>query len=365
MDNYEAMKDDPFEEEFYKWLVILARERVALGIHLLITAGRQNDLRVALHSNIKNQLTLRQNDSSDVTNIVGNTTLRHTEDIKGWALMARDQVDVVQFYLPFEERSAMALSAAFQQEAQAMADHWTGHLPSAIPMVPEILTEPDLQGRSESLAILKNKNMVLGLDKETVSVTGWNRRYSNLLYLTNRQDHMTKLLDYVVSSSALAGESVFVFSPTYHNLPQQTDYELLSESRTVKEMLAALKVRMDERYKEEAYHHDSLLIFYDFSSFVGDLSQALLTTLASLLDKGRHVGYTIVILSDNGLATKIDAASKVVKVSKQMVIDMRIMDQQIVTAINKPNKETLLGFQEQYFVKDRIAQKLQVTYIGE
>lgn len=365
IDNYESMKDEPFELEMYNLLLSLARDGVSLGIHLLITAGRQIDLRVALHSNIKIQLTLKQNDSSEVTNIVGSTPLRHMDDIKGRALMAREQVDLVQFYLPFDVTNAIDMSAAFKEESQKMANNWSGNLPKPIPMVPEILTNSDLRGRSESLAIVKNENIVIGLDKETVSVTGWNRRYSNLLYLTNHQSHMQDMLSYILEAPALAEEKIFTFAPNYHNLPDQKGYELLSGENSVKEMLDAMQLRISERYDEKNYDHEAFVIFYDFSSFVGELDVKQNEKLAYILEKGRNVGYTILILSDGRLATKIDSASKTVKATKQMVIDMRLMDQQIVTAINKPTKELLLGFQEQYFIKDRIAQKLQVTYTGD
>ena len=79
----------------------ISREGLSIGVHLIITASRQNNLRAQLYSNFKHQLTLPQNDISEVRGIVGATPLASTmEDIKGRALMKRDEVDVIQFALP-------------------------------------------------------------------------------------------------------------------------------------------------------------------------------------------------------------------------------------------------------------------------
>ncbi len=71
-----------------------SQHRCALDHH------NQNNLRAQLYSNVKHQLTLPQNDISEVRGIVGATPLASTmEDIKGRALMKRDEVDVIQFAL--------------------------------------------------------------------------------------------------------------------------------------------------------------------------------------------------------------------------------------------------------------------------
>ena len=73
---------------------------------LIITASRQNNLRAQLYSNFKHQLALPQNDISEVRGIVGATPLASTmEDIKGRALMKRDEVDVVSS--PYQSQETM------------------------------------------------------------------------------------------------------------------------------------------------------------------------------------------------------------------------------------------------------------------
>ncbi len=78
-----------------------SREGLSIGVHLLVTAGRQSNLRAQFYANFKHQLSLPQNDFGEVRSIVGSTPLAKTmEDIKGRALMKRDEVDVIQLALP-------------------------------------------------------------------------------------------------------------------------------------------------------------------------------------------------------------------------------------------------------------------------
>ena len=142
IDSFEGMKDAPYEEELLKLLVRLTREGLAIGIHVILTAGRQLSLRAALHSNIKIQMSLPQNDYSDVTAAVGPTPLaRSMETIKGRILMKRDDVQVVQVALPIEATTDAALIEKLRNESIERNKQWTGLRPSAIPMVPEELTE--------------------------------------------------------------------------------------------------------------------------------------------------------------------------------------------------------------------------------
>ena len=88
MDSYESMKDEPYETDLFKLFMRISREGLSIGVHLIITASRQNNLRAQLYSNFKHQLTLPQNDISEVRGIVGATPLASTmEDIKGRALI--------------------------------------------------------------------------------------------------------------------------------------------------------------------------------------------------------------------------------------------------------------------------------------
>lgn len=66
LDNFDAIKGEPIEAEVFKLLLQVAREGLAIGLHVLMTASRQANLRATLFSNFKHQLSLKQNDPADV-----------------------------------------------------------------------------------------------------------------------------------------------------------------------------------------------------------------------------------------------------------------------------------------------------------
>ena len=49
LDSYEAFKEEAYEAELFKLLVRISREGLSIGVHLLMTAGRQTNLRAQLY----------------------------------------------------------------------------------------------------------------------------------------------------------------------------------------------------------------------------------------------------------------------------------------------------------------------------
>ena len=364
LDNFEALKDEPYEDAMYKLLILLAREGIALGIHLVITSGRQLNIRVALHSNIKTQFTLMQNDYSDVTSVVGATKYRNMEDIRGRALLAQEEVNPVQLYLPFENENLLNMIRMITQEAGEMSRYWTGRLPESIPMAPAVLTIDDLRSRVGYQEAIAQAQIVLGLDKESVQIRTWNRTKTNLLMLSNKQEQMTHFMQYVLEQVD-SSENKIVFAPELHDLDETDGVDILSDKISVEEMLEAVAYRITEKIKNKLYSKESFITFYGFATFVSSLSNKSIENLSFIIDKGRLVGYTCLIISDPSLASRIDAASKLVKQTEMLLLDMRIVDQNVTVPLNRNSREPLLDFQEQWVVEDKIAQKIQVSYIGE
>ena len=181
LDSYEAFKEEAYKAELFKLLVRISREGLSIGVHLLVTAGRQTNLRAQLYSNFKHQLSLPQNDASEVRAIVGSTPLAMTmEDIKGRALMKREEVDVIQLALPVYGGNDTQVLNNLRQEVASLQEAWTGQRPSAIPMVPEELTEADFYGRASVHTAYEHGLVPLGLDLETVEPVTWNLAKGNL-----------------------------------------------------------------------------------------------------------------------------------------------------------------------------------------
>ena len=363
MDSYESMKDEPYETDLFKLFMRISREGLSIGVHLIITASRQNNLRAQLYSNFKHQLTLPQNDISEVRGIVGATPLAATmEDIKGRALMKRDEVDVVQFALPVAGDNDIQIINNLRDQVQSLKEMWTGRTPAGIPMVPDELTEAAFYGREDVATLLDEGKVPLGLDLETVEPVTWDPDVSNLLYLTSKESQMTNLLKQLIQYGQKHQEKLVVFAPEHNFLPKIENIEVLSSKEDVMDMIGGLALKVSERLDKRLTDHVVKIIILDFAHFVDGLDSVTQQKLISVLEKGYRVGYSSVIMSDSGISSRYDPVTKEAKKISQVLLGLRYTDQTIVTAVNKPMREGTLAPQENYYIRQNNLTKIKVTF---
>ena len=349
MDSYESMKDEPYETDLFKLFMRISREGLSIGVHLIITASRQNNLRAQLYSNFKHQLTLPQNDISEVRGIVGATPLAATmEDIKGRALMKRDEVDVIQFALPVAGDNDIQIINNLRDQVQSFKEMWTGHTPAGIPMVPDELTEATFYGREDVAALLDEGKVPLGLDLETVEPVTWDLKKGNLLYLTDKEEQMTQFVKQIARSK----QKVIVLAPKYHKLPNADNLFVFSSAEEVLESLKDMNKRIDERLEKQLFSHDATIIIYNMIDLLQELTQNGIDYLTYLLEKGLKVGYGVVVMTSASISRNIDSASKQVRAYKQAFLAIRFNDQTMLNAVNKPLREGVLEKQLHYYVVD-------------
>ena len=357
LDSYEAFKEEAYEAELFKLLVRISREGLSIGVHLLVTAGRQTNLRAQLYSNFKHQLSLPQNDASEVRAIVGSTPLAMTmEDIKGRALMKREEVDVIQLALPVYGANDTQVLNNLRQEVASLQEAWTGQRPSAIPMVPEELTEADFYGRASVQTAYEHGLVPLGLDLETVEPVTWNLAKGNLLYLTDKAEQMTALVKHIAKGK----QKVIVLAPKYHNLPEMEGVLLVSGGEALDLMIDGIKEKIHVRLDERNTKHEATVIVYNMTELTEELSQSSLESLEFILDKGIKAGYGSICISNPALNRQIDSVSRKVRSYKQSLLGIRINDQVVVTVNNKPLREELLDSQVHYYIADSLASKIKV-----
>ena len=232
LDSYEAIKEETYEAELFKLLVRISREGLSIGVHLLMTAGRQTNLRAQLYTNFKHQLSLPQNEASEVRVIVGATPLAMTmEDIKGRALIKREEVDVIQLALPVSGANDTQVLNNLRQAVASLQEAWTGQRPSAIPMVPEELTMDAFLNLPTTQEAVQNNELPIGLEFEEVQTIGLPfDRFKHLLILSDKDaamnavtNHMIKLLLHLFDK-----EIVTIFDPIdeYRSIKDKLHYYL-------------------------------------------------------------------------------------------------------------------------------------------
>ena len=360
LDSYEAFKEEAYEAELFKLLVRISREGLSIGVHLLVTAGRQTNLRAQLYSNFKHQLSLPQNEAGEVRAIVGSTPLAMTmEDIKGRALMKREEVDVIQLALSVYGANDTQVLNNLRQEVASLQEAWTGQRPSAIPMVPEELTEKDFYSRASVQTAYEHGLVPLGLDMETVEPVTWNLAKGNLLYLTDKEEQMTALVKHIAKGK----QKVIILAPKYHNLPEMEGVTILASPEEYQAGIASIEKRIQERLEGKQRDHVATVVVYNLTELVVELNSEALDTLAYVLDKGIRAGYGSLVMSSPLITKHIDVVSKTARAYKQAVIGLRLSEQSVLTVTNRPVRELQLEEQEHYYVSDGLASRMKVLMI--
>ena len=341
-------------------MVRISREGLSIGVHLLVTAGRQTNLRAQLYSNFKHQLSLPQNEAGEVRAIVGSTPLAMTmEDIKGRALMKREEVDVIQLALPVYGSNDTQVLNNLRQAVASLQEAWTGQRPSAIPMVPEELTEKDFYSRASVQTAYEHGLVPLGLDLETVEPVTWNLAKGNLLYLTDKEEQMTALVKHIAKGK----QKVIVLAPKYHSLPEMEGVTIISNSEDYLSAIASIEKRINERLEQNEREHVATVVVYNLIELVSELNSEALDTLAYVLDKGIRAGYGSIVMSSPLITKHIDVISKTARSYKQAILALRLSDQSVLTVINRPVRESQLEEQEHYYVADGLASKMKVLMV--
>ena len=366
MDSYESMKDEPYETDLFKLFMRISREGLSIGVHLIITASRQNNLRAQLYSNFKHQLTLPQNDISEIRGIVGATPLASTmEDIKGRALMKRDEVDVVQFALPVAGDNDIQIINNLRDQVQSLKEMWTGRTPAGIPMVPDELTEAAFMMNYESVKTDLSEGLIpLGLDKDTVLSRSWNPRNGSLLYLYDKETELKQMTQYLINRISETDYKLAVVVSEFSILDIPNDIPLYNSVEKYGEMIEALTRQMEQRIKERKTELTHIILWPNYDEIISNLNISQIELLQAFFDKGPSVGYVNVIMTrPNNLSKLQDQSSRTVKLFKQALIAVRIADQVVVSPTNRPFNEATLENQENYLMMDGIVEKIMVPIL--
>ena len=349
MDSYESMKDEPYETDLFKLFMRISREGLSIGVHLIITASRQNNLRAQLYSNFKHQLTLPQNDISEIRGIVGATPLASTmEDIKGRALMKRDEVDVVQFALPVAGDNDIQIINNLRDQVQSLKEMWTGRTPAGIPMVPDELTEAAFYGREDVAALLDEGKVPLGLDLETVEPVTWDLKKGNLLYLTDKEEQMTQFVKQIARSK----QKVIVLAPQFSKLNLEGfEQKVICENviQDIENRLEFLENEINKCIQEGLTEQVATIVLYNVTEIIGNLTPIAQKRLEFIFKQGLFAGCASIVITNQSISRNIEAPLRLAKGFKQALISMRLNDQNVVPVAKKPLRETMLENQVHYF----------------
>jgi len=362
LDVFEAMREESFEEELYSLLINTARESLSLDIHLIITAGRKSSIRSSLESNIKQQMTLPQNEVSEVRSIVGMSPLTNDmEDIKGRILMKRDEVDVVQLALPCEGENDVEINLNLTKGVNYFDTIYNGKRPKPIPMVPDELTEEDYLAREDINKFVEQDMIPFGLDEERVVPVGIKAGVAQNLVLISDQDlHADLAVKHVLFVlNNLTKDVRLVLLDPVRNYEDWKDLVQEYRHESVEEFIELLEEELEKRMDVDIYRR-TVYFIPDFASFL-DQSSLVEDRFAELYNKGPKYKMHFVVSAMKNSLSQINNVTRAIKNNLDLaMLTMRLYDQSFIDN-SYFSKEPKIEPSEAYFYNKGKAIKIKLS----
>ncbi|MEW9676388.1 type VII secretion protein EssC [Lentibacillus sp. L22] len=365
IDNYDTVREADFGEEFDRLITQIAREGASIGIHLAISAGRQNALKMPLLSNMKLQIALYLIDSMEVRSIVGKTDLE-IEEIAGRGLVKLEDPALFQATLPAEGEEALGMIDKIQETAKLMDEHWDGERPEDIPMMPEgAIDFEQFKKNKRTKKHVEKELLPLGLEFEEVTPLVYDpEKYNFLTVVSDRKDGLDKL------TNALA-KNMTMLNGAYHTMLIDTNDKPLidignqlnaypSDAEGVTVVKEDLITEINHRLQGNAEKTKWLVMIKDLKDFASR-SKLDDKELPLLLEEGPSVGIHFIICGDYGfIGSSYDPAPKYVRRQSTVgLLTMRLGDQDI---FSQPfiRKEKYPNPYECYYAMDHEYVKIKI-----
>jgi len=335
IDNYDAVREADFVDEFNKIITQTAREGASLGIHLAISAGRQNAMRMPLLSNLKVQIALYLIDASEARAIVGKTDVE-VEEIQGRGLIKLEDPTLFQTMLPTEGAEALEIIDNIQAIAKQMDEHWQGERPEEIPMMPEgVIDFEQFRKRKKTKEIVQKELLPLGLEFEEVLPISFDPiKFGHLTAVSDRAEGLERM------TQALA-KSMTMLTDAYQTTIIDTGTQALAEiGKSIKtyiaepesvvrvkaDLLSEINNRMDNKVDGPKW----LVLIADLKDF-GERSKLEEEELSVLFDQSAKVGIHFIIVGNyNYIGTSFEQIPKYVRNQSTVgLVSMRLGDQDL------------------------------------
>ncbi|MHC5215120.1 type VII secretion protein EssC [Enterococcus sp. LJL128] len=380
LDGYEGMKGAKFEELLDKVITQVAREGAGIGLHLVLSAGRQNSMRMNLSSNIKLQIALKLIDDAEPRSIVGRTTLT-IDDLPGRGLIKLEEPELFQTALPAAGEDTLQIIEAIQDEVAEMDAYWTGERPEEIPMVPEVLYFEEFKQKKRVQQLISEGHMPIGLHYETVEpITVSFAAYKHLPVFAPKYE---RLVNCMHSLQGFIAESnhydYMIFDDQEENLAeyQETAFGYSSEKENFLSMCQKIIEFIEDREDDYEDMKDSgevanlkefllkvkplVLVIPNISYFLADIDKEAEKLFIQIIQNGAQVGVYLLYGSVFNAVNGYDDLSKLLKSFDKGIVLGKVADQSQLKASNLGYKEPAPDDTEGYLVESEFADKLKIS----
>ncbi len=204
IDNYDAIREvgDTVESFIQK----VARDGAGLGIYLLVTMTRINAMRGAVMNNFKEKIGGFNFEPGENRTFIGKSDYSLPEDKKGRALVKRENVNVMQLYMPVSGKTELEYSRNIKALTAAIAKASSEKRAEGIPVLPETFVSTQM-GDYDSIV---PGSIALGLEVESVKLAGMSDQESPFLIIGPGRSGKTNALYLMLEQFTKDGE-VYLF----------------------------------------------------------------------------------------------------------------------------------------------------------
>ncbi|MFD0051707.1 type VII secretion protein EssC [Actinomycetes bacterium NPDC127524] len=376
LDNFDLVKDElpDLEMQFTQF----ARDGQSLGIFMILTATRISAIRQPLMNNLKTKIVHYLMDSSEQYSILGRTPFNN-EPIPGRALVKKDDVHLMQVYLPAEGSDDLEVLDGVKQNIARLNKKYENYTkPKGIPMLPSRL---DIGSFKSFYSPAKKAGLIpIGLAEESVTPVYVDLMSNpHLLIAGQSRKGKTNVLKLIVES-LLTQEvsSVAIFDAADRGLAPYAGREnvyYLETKDAIADWLDQIIEAFEEREREyiQAIEQRTigslsfepvLFVIDSITRFQQTIDSKIQDKMALLIKQYSHLGFKLIVSGNASDFTKgYDALTSELKQIRQCVLLMKKSDQSLFTlAYSRKEEEIQPGYG--YFVMNGKENKIQIPHIN-
>ncbi len=369
LDNYDALREAGFGDEFDKTMTQMAREGAALGIYLITSASKQSSIRMQVLSSIKMQVALYLIDKSEVTSIVGRTDLI-VEELYGRGIVKVGSQAIFQGMLPTEGNDIVEQIKNMTEELALMKELWKGECPESIPVMPETLHIEDFINRKTIKESIKSQVLPLGLEYENIESIGLDfKMKQNLIVVSDSSIKINLVQQSIIKSTKAVSSSYQVLILDKISQPLKEVAELANGYVSKIEEYEKFDLMMEEEFKSRKdlvngnMLRDSkgwIVLITDLAEFI-EHSSITLERMKEFIENGPSLNiYFIVSGMQTSIEYGLNPIEKYVKTTiRTGLVAMKNADQGIFKGNYISNEQPLEKF-ETYFYIDCTRQKIRL-----
>lgn len=310
IDDYQILKE--VNEEFLTFVEKISRDGYSLGIYLMFSTTKNSTTKPQLMNNVKNKLTLYQDDNGETLSIVGKTKFPLNSNAKGRALVKTDEVYQLQIYSILESKEALEFNNKIRELITEINDKYTGNIPRCIPELPNDFYSYELNDYD----LEDDDKYILGLTLSDVTQLGYEQLPTLLPIVGPTKSGKTNLINIILSQLDLNQDKVCIIDTNKNKFVKYSDDKNVvysNDKTTFLQLHDKLVNKIEKRQKEsllafennecdsvEEYINDAEKIIvviddldYVYRNYLDSID------LTNTIERGRDVGISFIIGVDS------------------------------------------------------------------